>query len=316
MGKNIYIGAKQSVPIYDEAGTEIIGYEEKFAAQGITNLYLSSTKKVTNGWIKTSSGAKQFYPGLKTNSIIYSGNYTQSVIIIDRVAYDLFELTTSGSLTANIDEIWMCGGGGCGASGLNASTSGGGGGGGYIKAYSGPFSFYLYSVTIGAGCKPTGDFGGSTRIEDLTGTVSYAAAGGSKGLTTDGGDGGSGGGAGASDYSIGNTGAGEGISTYPFGVISLKAHCAGGGGGSTRFLKGRNGGTNGSDGSNSGTGAGGEYGGGKGGVYSSSSYDAENAKGSAGTFYGAGGGGGSAINSKGKTGGAGYQGVVYLLIKK
>lgn len=312
----VQIGRKKQVPIYDETTTEITGYEEKILPQNISNIYLSPTKKVINGWIKTSSGAKQFYPSLKTNSISYSGNYTQSVITIDGVAYDLFALTTSGTLTAAVDEIWMCGGGGCGASGLNVYTSGGGGGGGHIKAYSGPFSFYLHYVTIGAGCTPKGNRGGSTSIEDLTGTVSYAAAGGSKGDSYNGGNGGSGGGAGTSSTSNGNSGAGEGISTYPFGVTSLKAHCAGGGGGSTRFLKGCDGGTNGSDGSNSGTGAGGEYGGGKGGVYSSSSSDAENAKGSAGTFYGAGGGGGSAINSSGKTGGAGYQGVVYLLIKK
>lgn len=314
---------------YTTTTTEITGYEEKLLPQTISNIYLSPTKKVIGGWIKDSSGAKRFY-GKKINSITYTGNYTQSVITINNAEYDLFKLTTSGTLTlTDTAEVWLCGGGAGGRSAVKDKTNnkyyaGGGGGGGYFSTET--ITSGSYNITIGAGGK-TNYPGGTTSFNNTNaeGGRLGPSAGGS--YTSYGGPGGSGGGAAAyksnSNNFHGNVGSGSGSSTYPFGVTSLKAHCAGGGGGAVWGASGGDGGSDGSNGkitsSTSSTsiyfgGIGGTYGGGEGGPAGTSSVD-----GSSGTFYGAGGGGGgfywsSSITAK--SGGSGYQGVVYIAIPK
>lgn len=314
---------------YTTTTTEITGYEEKLLPQTISNIYLSPTKKVIGGWIKNSSSAKRFY-GKKINSITYTGNYTQSVITINNAEYDLFKLTTSGTLTlTDTAEVWLCGGGAGGRSAVKDKTNnkyyaGGGGGGGYFSTET--ITSGSYNITIGAGGK-TNYPGGTTSFNNTNaeGGRLGSSAGGS--YTSYGGPGGSGGGSAAyksnSNNFHGNVGSGSGSSTYPFGVTSLKAHCAGGGGGAVWGASGGDGGSDGSDGkmtsSSSSTstyfgGIGGTYGGGEGGPAGTSSVD-----GSSGTFYGAGGGGGgfywsSSITAK--SGGSGYQGVVYIAIPK
>lgn len=314
---------------YTTTTTEITGYEEKLLPQTISNIYLSPTKKVIGGWIKNSSSAKRFY-GKKINSITYTGNYTQSVITINNAEYDLFKLTTSGTLTlTDTAEVWLCGGGAGGRSAVKDKTNnkyyaGGGGGGGYFSTAT--ITSGSYNITIGAGGK-TNYPGGTTSFNNTNaeGGRLGSSTGGS--YTSYGGPGGSGGGAAAyksnSNNFHGNAGSGSGSSTYPFGVTSLKAHCAGGGGGAVWGASGGDGGSDGSDGkrtsSSSATstyfgGIGGTYGGGEGGPAGTSSVD-----GSSGTFYGAGGGGGgfywsSSITAK--SGGSGYQGVVYIAIPK
>ena len=118
----------------------------------------------------------------------------------------------------------------------------------------------------------------------------------------------------------GSGGSGAKISTYPFGVESLRAHCAGGAGGtndkeneagSNRYYIGGAGGSNGSAGSKGSVSTdsgwyaeeyakGGDYGGG----------NAKAGSGGNGRFYGAGAAGGYGTNYGGK----GYQGVAYILI--
>ena len=299
--------------------SEIVGYEEKLLPQTINNLYLSPTKRVIGGWIKGSSGAKQFYGGL---AFEYTGNYTISDIKINNIQYKLYALTSSGTLKLKKNAfIWGCGGGAGGQNG-KSSGAGGGGGGGYIISTS-KLNRGNYSVIIGAGGN-SNSAGGVTSIGDFKangGTISSKIA--------DGGAGGSGGGASGrsttSSYVSGSAGTGAGVSTYPFGLIELKAHSAGGGGAFDNFSYKSNGnsyarptaggwgGSNGASGvkEDSGfswSGEGGAYGGGMGG-YGDPGLSA--------TFYGAGGGGGYRSGSSSyKNGGLGYQGIIYILINE
>ena len=229
----------------------------------------------------------------------------------------------------------MCGGGGAGQSGSytgdeNTTSTryfmgGIGGSGGYVS--SGNLTSGLYNVVIGSGGNSSA--GSATKIGTNT------ANGG--GQTNSGIQGGSGGGGAGSVYGSTSTyyegsrtipaAKGAGVSTYPFGLTSLKAHSAGGGGGgaakrwtqedvSNAFgrANGCPGGTNGGDGSSTAnptyvaeTNAGGVYGGG----------DGKNMEtGGNATFYGGGGGGGASNFDSNYAGGSGYQGVVYILIKK
>lgn len=318
-------------PPYTITTTEITGYEEKLLPQTISNIYLSPTKKVIGGWIKDSTSARQFYGSL---AFKYTGAYTASTVTIGSTNYDLYTLTSTGVLTLPKEgQVWACGGGGGGANGyITASKkyAGGGGGGGYVLEAT-ALQKGKYNIVIGAGGAGSSS-GGTTSIGAYS-----ANGGGSKTTVTsyDGGSGGSGGGQSVYKDGAGNSdgvpGTGAGVSTYPFGITNLKAHCAGGGGGSVYGLNGTDGGTNGSDGKTTYSGVsaspsyifyggvGGEYGGGTGGAgYSSTKYATD---GSPATFYGSGGGGaglagtGSSNYTK-YSGGSGYQGVAYILIQK
>lgn len=280
---------------------------------------------VTDRWITVGKDKPVF-------EIEYTGTYTTSDVIVDSVDYTLWTITGSGTLTVS-DSVryWMCGGGGNGGSAARPATdydgmflydnySGGGGGGGYVSTGTMPGGVHV--VTVGA---PVG----ASKISDIT------ASPGSSGGNAKGGNGGSGGGASAGSYysggftetNTGTKGAGAGVSTYPFGLTSLKAHCAGGGGGAlySRFgrYKGGEGGTNGGSGGATASqtsqgipgGTGGTYGGGTGAGIST--YN-ESQAGSAATFYGGGGGGASrsSFDNDTPSGGSGYQGVVYILVPK
>ena len=316
---------------YTTTTTEITGYEEKLLPQTISNIYLSPTKKVIGGWIKDSTAARQFY----YNSVLqYTGNYTVSTITIGSTNYDLYTLTSTGVLTLPKEgQVWACGGGGGGANGYISSSkryAGGGGGGGYVLEAT-TLQKGKYNIVIGAGGAGSSS-GGTTSIG------AYSANGGGSKTTVashNGGSGGSGGGQSVYKDGTGNNdgvpGTGAGVSTYPFGITDLKAHCAGGGGGSVYGLNGTDGGTNGSDGKTTYSGVpaspsyifyggvGGEYGGGTGGTgYDSTRYATD---GSPATFYGSGVGGaglaGTGSSSyKTYSGGSGYQGVAYILIQK
>ena len=247
----------------------------------------------------------------------YSGDYEQlSNATFDGVEHELYRLTGSGTLVLNSSaKVWLCGGGGGGGSGLK----GGGGGGGYVN--SGSLAEGSHVITIGVGGGAAASGGATTVGTELT------ANPGSGATDTDGAAGGSGGGAHGGFTGYGGKGAG--VSTYPFGLTSRKAHCAGGAGGTYcsggAYFKGCSGGTNGGDGvdrpTNHPTSStlvvanGGVYGGGKGGgcAPTSGGYSGE-----AASFYGGGGGGAGrsgsvASNNKGG-GGAGYPGVVYIAI--
>ena len=281
----------------------ITGYEQKDVA-----------RKITKGYIGDENGKARLFFG-QSSSIVYTGLYDElDTYTINGTSYKGYRLRGTGNLTTSANGLyWICGGGSNGASGY--TNSGGGGAGGYVK--SGSLAKGTYSVTIGAG----GATGGTTSIG------SYTAAGGKAPSGAYGGSGGTGGGLGyiwsTNGTGGGSAGTGAGVSTIPYGLSSLKAHCGGGGGGASYVRAGYNGGTNGGTAPNttSGTGEysrslggiGGVYGGGNGGDCIGSS---EGTNGFAATFYGGGGGGaaGCTYFSSSYTGGAGYAGVAYVFI--
>ena len=276
----------------------------------------------------------------------YTGTYTVSEVTgTDGVLYNLYTLTGSGTLTLMDDvQYWMCGGGAGGFYSGNKGDgqyirdasffkAGGGGGGGYFA--TGTLNSGKFVVTIGAGGGSSSR--GSTTTITENDTAVATSTGGLAGSTYQGGNGASGGGGGAyfsgtfsqinsgSTYS-GSSGTSGGLSTYPFGIESLYAHCPGGGGGShlnaaqTNNLKtGGSGGSNGVRGSvrNS---NGGARGGGNGTKFSASAAASTITEATSGSFYGAGGGGAgfryysSTSYWYSAPGKAGYQGVMYLLI--
>ena len=310
-----------SCQIYDN-GTLVRDYVPCFDANGAAGLY-----EMVEGYFDWGLGSdyctagpeysrvtRLFYSGVM--AINYTGEHTISDVTKDGVAYKLYTLTGSGTLTLSDGGIqyWVCGGGG-------TPNYTGGGGGGYFA--SGTLQAGSHVVTIGAAK-------GASKIGNVSASPgeSLSSVYGGKG-----GSGGSGGGAGGYSASGSTGGSGSGKSTYPFGITSLYAHCAGGGGGAMRvpdtytLWPGGSGGSNGSNGSNttgststltttlSGGASGGTRGGGKGadvagmGNYVSSAGSA--------TFYGSGGGGRAVNNtsiSPSSQGGFGYQGVCYLLV--
>ena len=288
-------------------------------ARKIKKIYIGAEEvahKVKKGYIGVDGVARQFFSSEIT--ITYSGTHTISDVTVDNLPYKLWTITGSGTLAISGSvEYWMCGGGGTGSRAITIQATdpmytyhgGGGGGGGYVK--NGILQADTYLIGIGGKA-------GKTTITSNDGTVITALPGNnaSDGIGASGGSGGGGGRcwkSGPVEFYL-SSGKGAGVSTYPFGLTSLHAHCAGGAGGtfegsaSTAAL-GRNGGTNGSNGTTLAEGLGGEKGGGKGGF--------KLAGGNA-TFYGSGGGGGgrkgNGPSATRLSGGYGYQGVMYLLI--
>lgn len=269
-------------------------------------------KKIVKGYVGGPDGkARLFFGG---GGFSYTGEYTeQDYISSSGTKHKLYTLTTSGEMKlAQEAGYWMCGGGaggGVSASSSNRAPRRFGGGGGYTG--TGGLAAGKYTVLMGAGGHAE-SAGNSTSV---TGSMLDKEAQGAKNSSGASGGGGE----------VYNNGGG--VSTYPFGIESLKAHSAGGGAGGKRvrtgngirYYKGAKGGSNGSAGNNdeyaaantSSTagigGDGGEYGGGKGAKWDFSG-------GSSATFYG-GGGGGNGYDT-GTYGGAtdGYQGVVYIAI--
>ena len=303
------------------------------AAKGITH-EIKKSYAVVNGVSRLFYGDEP---------ITYTGEYSASKVIYDGETCELYTLKKAGMLTLKVDALyWMCGGGGSPTNTYGSHYGGVGGGGGYVK--SGSLTAGDYTVTIGAGASSDGKNGGTTKI---VGTSTLSATGGK--YTGTGGSGGGSGGTSSYATTAPAFGAGRGVSTYPFGLTSLKAHCAGGGGGMAFVKKtastyaygpGGDGGTNGGNGGaykdvieggamTVASGAGGVYGGGRGAgaTRSASGNVGTSAAGQDGTFYGAGGGGcthnyylvdaGSDDDGiSAGVGGTGYQGVVYILIPR
>ena len=310
-------------------------------------------RKIKKAYVGVGGVARLFYTADVFN---YTGMWTSAPVEIDGTPYTLYTLTSSGVLTLGEDaQYWMCGGGGRGSSGSVAgfdannkqtidfsvityiqALSGSGGNGGYAK--DGDIVAGEWVVTVGAS-------EGASSITAVNGqTLSTTGVVGNSG--------GTGGGAQGFmkiTYPDGNvtrssyTKSGDGKAKIPFGIESLKAHCAGGGGGTLvhihndtqlYVIKGGNGGTNGANGGVSGSlslvtpasdttaydgGTGGVYGGGNGGWASRT----VNGSGTRATFYGGGSGGGAMIQrginnlSYGPiNSGSGYQGVCYILMKR
>ena len=257
-------------------------------------------------------------------TITYSGTHTTESYTANGKTYTLYKITGSGTLTvkgrAKGVDIWLCGGGANGATG-GGTGGGSGGGGAFCTQYTSQSLSGAYTIAVASA-------GGSSNVTKGNETL-FSASGAS------GANGGTGGGG-----SNGAGGTGDGVSKYPFGdMTAFGCHCAGGGGGSgeynirydpdnytsyTECAYGGDGGTNGAAGGRGSSPAiyqarnapGGNKGGGTGGGKSA---------GSAATFYGSGGGGGGVDgqdnydypyygNNTTYSGGAGYQGVAYLLI--
>lgn len=256
-------------------------------------------KKIVKGYVCGPDGkARLFFGG---GGFSYTGEYIeQDYMSPSGTKHKLYTLTTSGEMKLTQEAgYWMCGGGSGGGADSNDKRSGGGGG--YVL--SGILAEGTYTTSIGPG-GVSGSYGSATSFFGAKNVVANGAKG------KNGASGGGGGGTGA------------GISTYPFGLIGLKAHSAGGGGGArmtygtdNKYYYGADGGSNGANGeehrtsyttnSNYGLGgAGGEYGGGKGAKWDGSGSTPA-------TFYGGGGGGASLSYGGSKDG---YQGVVYIAI--
>lgn len=303
-------------------------------------------KKIIKGYVGGPDGKARLFFG-ENKPFSYTGEYTEQDYTDSRgVAHKIYTLTTSGELKLTKEaECWLCGGGSSGSlahyddTNYNAYVSGGGGAGGQIKtAVLAPKTWFIQIGVGGAKAQTVSNnryynYGGETRVQfDI-----YNGYSGYGGSGISGGSGGGGCGMVNSGTQI-TTGGGQGkkIATYPFGLTSFKPHAGGGGGGgayysSTKRTIGGNGGTGGSDGSesfpasasspkNTSGGSGGEYGGGNGGgiIYNSSNALISTSSTDA-TFYGSGGGGGAVLYKNSSnifygSGGAGYQGVVYIAI--
>lgn len=273
-------------------------------------------RKVKKAYIGVGGVARQFY---SADFLTYDGEYEVLQVEYEGKICDLYRLKKSGILTLNDDALfWMCGGGANGGSSSAANnytmpTRGVGGGGGYITEGS-ITAGESWVVTVGAAR-------GASSITDGTTTYSISGASGINGTSGGGGT------------QTGNGGTGTGKTTIPFGIASLGKHCAGGGSGKTSKRSGSettsisvsnstgyNGGSNGSDAPGTGGGTGGDKGGGNGGT-AKAPYTGYCSAGKGGdaTFYGSGGGGGGAYADEvkstkaAKSGGSGYQGVVYIL---
>ena len=300
----------------------------KGLARKVNALYVGVdglARKVVKGYIGAGGLARQFYSAAQPFAYAYTGAYTESEITIDGVAYTMLTITGSGTLTVNraiSADVWLCGGGGNGGDGTSfgsVSNSAGGGGGGYIATAPMQLTGGITCV-IGA-ARGTSEFGETT------------AAGGKTPSNQNGGAGASGGGGGLryrsnnSTYTAGTGGQGSGSSTIPAMFGLTDRHCAGGAGGVfiyDGFRWSGVGGSNGSDGAPGDTTQmngrpqailGGERGGGMGRGSTNANWSNIN-----GTFYGSGGGGGSCSNysseASNRSGGTGYQGVIYIRWKK
>ena len=314
---------------YTETVTEevITGYVEKLLPTNIIG-----------AWIYKDSSAFQFFGG--TLSLEYTGDHIILEIEDDKGnLYDLYVLTSAGSLTLNTEvQAWLCGGGAGGGNSIVGTGSGyyagGGGGGGYIT--TGNIIKGKYITTIGAGGASANNGVATSILNEVDNSIILTADGGKTPVSTtygiyntkhycQGGLGGSGGGAGRYKVSSSNyssvAGTGAGITTIPFDLADeLDNHCAGGGGGSVYGARGGAGGSNGSNGSGSTTGTGISFAGGVGGARGggnggSVSNAGSGTSGGNATYYGS-GGGGAGISNSALTGGAGYQGIIYLLAPK
>lgn len=259
--------------------------------------------------------------------ITYSGTHTTESYTANGKTYTLYKITGSGTLTvkgrAKGVAVWLCGGG---ANGTNLSNvyddRGYGGAGAYAASTENQTLSGTYTVTVGAAQGAT-SFGTLLSVNAVSGRNGGSGGGGAGGYTSD-----TNSGMPASGY-VGGTG--DGLSKYPFGdSVAFHPHCAGGGGGAyyrgsdLQWFTGGAGGSNGGGGgagmysqsSSLSGGIGGNYGGGAGGSSSNSGGNG----GSSAKFYGSGGGGGGCKvvpytwSPDSGSGGAGYQGIVYIRV--
>lgn len=263
----------------------------------------------------------------EAKSMSYSGAHTVKEITVNGTTYTQYTITGSGTLTVegmyNDAAIWLCGGG---ANGTNLSStydgSGYGGAGAYAASAENQTLSGTYAVTVGAAQGAT-SFGTLLSVNAVSGRNGGSGGGGAGGYRDPSSS--------STNVSGYGGGSGDGQSKVPFGdSATFNPHCAGGGGGAyyrgsdlqwfTGGAGGSNGGSGGagrySDSSSLSGGSGGNYGGGAGGSSSNSGGNG----GSGARFYGSGGGGGGCKvvpytwSPDSGSGGAGYQGIVYIRV--
>lgn len=295
------------------------------------------TRKIKAGYAVRGGVHRQFFSA--GPQVSFTGTHTITDVTVGGVACKLYTLTGSGTLTVEGGEAqyWMCGGGSSGESGkytfnsadnLKTCSAGCGGSGGHISSGLIAAGTWIISIGAGGGTAATGttirsNDGGQTTV--VFNSTTHTAAGGT--LASGGSGGGSGRYASNRGSSFRSAGTGDGVSTIPFGLQDILGTLAAGGGGGglyasisssvTYKYSGGNGGSNGGNGSN-GTassvsgGTGGADGGGDGGT--ATNYPLTKVNGADGIYPGSGGGGGAVYYSSCGTGGAGYQGVAYVLV--
>lgn len=254
-------------------------------------------------------------------AISYSGAYTdQKEVTMSGKKYRLLTLTGSGVLTIQKEvmaDVWMCNGG------IGGGYLGTGGGGGRVKQNDGILLAATTVCTVGAGSA-------GAKVDDEASASGLSSFGSISPSPNQGGvASGTGASGGGGSGSANRSKAGDKATTVPFSETSIfEAHSAGGGGGGVWDRSeaytgtGGAGGSNGADGDKVrayGTETGGLGGTRGGGAGAKATASGTNAGGNA-TYYGSGGGGGGAywssagINRNPATGGAGYQGVIYVRI--
>lgn len=233
-----------------------------------------------------------------TNVKYFSSNSGTFIITLSAISTStpttgtLYTFTSSQTINLIGDAyVLLVGAGGAGGAGYNDPDYGTGGGGGSGGIISGRLLLTgSTSLTIGQGGTPTNNAGGngtSTVLSSLTATGGFGGAGNTVANTGAGGSPG-----GANGGAIGNTihnGSASANSNSTFSFFTFGTTGSGGGGGS------------GAVGGGSGIGTGGGV-------------PLSNGNGLPGTGYGAGGGGGFSSDGNVHPGGAGTNGVCYIII--
>ena len=122
----------------------------------------SINRKIQKGYYVTGGVHRKVYEGSSELVVTYTGTYTTSDVTVDDVAYTLWTLKGSGTLTVSEPvRYWMCGGGGKGGSATRPTSantianydnySGGGGGGGYVSTGTIPGGEHVVTVAARAG---------------------------------------------------------------------------------------------------------------------------------------------------------------------
>lgn len=255
-------------------------FSEQYTTSGTVSINFA--KKVINPYISIDNG---------TNSLV-TLTYVSALLSGTSITGTLDTITSTGTYNQTGKLYVLCIGGGGGGAGAGTNGEGRSGGGGGYQVSGFVYTNTPTSVTIGAGGNGSSvkNAAGSTGGDSLFGNFVGIGSGGAGGFY------GTTGGAGRGTDAIGGT-TGENGTAIEATTKSITNLTNGGGGG----------GNNNSNNTRTNGGGSGIGTGGQGGI--------PNAAGLSGTGYGAGGGGGcgSTGANTSRSGGAGTQGVIYVL---
>ena len=171
MAKGVYIGVSG------------VGRKVKQPYVGVSSV----ARKAKSGYVGVNGIARQFLFDVFSIHISYTGDFTDEIVTSDGKTYRLLTLTSSGTLTADVEftgDIFMVGGGGAGGSavgrGYTIADAAQGGAGGYINTQ--------YNIALGGSntCEVTIGAGGESVEANSTSTAygNSAKTGGAGGATT------------------------------------------------------------------------------------------------------------------------------------